>query len=114
MLTPSPASTMVVLSVSWASCPRTAPAKYLHGLRHGPASAGSTVFAPLMQTLAAPGLLGTMVFLSLPILLLFPVSLYLCRPAESGRTAERGPVRMAALALSVCGVAAMLGAVASG
>lgn len=53
------------------------------------AGVGSTVFAPVMQTLsAALGLLGTMVFLSLPTLLLFPASIYLCRPKEVAGTAE--------------------------
>lgn len=44
---------------------------------------GSTVFSPVIQALAAvSGLLGTMAFLSVPSLLLLPVSLFLCHPTE--------------------------------
>lgn len=64
------------------------------------AGIGSTLVAPLMQVLsAAMGLLGTMVFLSVPTLLLFPVSVYLCRPTGTeeiaGEKTER--FRLAAL-----------------
>lgn len=45
---------------------------------------GSTVLSPVIQALtAAAGLLGTMVFLSVPALLLLPVSIFLCRPAKA-------------------------------
>ena len=134
------------------------------GIVTASAGVGSTVFAPAMQALAAAaGLFGTMIFLSIPALLLFPVSLYLCHPVSGAvpeekhdepsklaplvREAVRSrdyifllagfftcgfhmaiiethfytqiiacdfPERIAALALSVYGIAAMAGAVISG
>lgn len=54
------------------------------------AGVGSTVIAPVMQALTtALGLLGTMVFLSFPTLLLFPASIYLCRPIKTAIAEEK-------------------------
>jgi MFS family permease len=50
------------------------------GLVNASSGIGSSVFSPVLQTLiAAGGLLGAMFFLSVPTLLLLPVSLWLCR-----------------------------------
>ncbi len=59
---------------------------------------------PLIQGLAtAMGLLSAMVFLSIRALLLFPVSLFLCRPTGSGAVAaeELKSVRLVELVQEV-------------
>lgn len=61
---------------------------------------GSTVLSPVIQALtAALGLLGAMVFLSVPTLLLLPVSLFLCRTAVDAVPAAEEPERVRLTAL---------------
>lgn len=153
----------IVMSALAPKLPRSS-SSAASGIVTASAGVGSTVFAPAMQALAAAaGLFGTMIFLSIPALLLFPVSLYLCHPVSGAvpeekhdepsklaplvREAVRSrdyifllagfftcgfhmaiiethfytqiiacdfPERIAALALSVYGIAAMAGAVISG
>ncbi|GHV41264.1 MFS transporter [Synergistales bacterium] len=50
------------------------------GLVNASSGIGSSVFSPVLQTLiATAGLLGAMFFLSVPVILLLPISLWLCK-----------------------------------
>lgn len=72
----------IVMGVLTPRLPRQA-VSTASGIVTASCGVGSTLFSPLIQALtAAPGLLGTALFLSVPSLLLLPVSLFLCRPAK--------------------------------
>lgn len=72
----------IVMGVLTPKLPRESVSS-VSGVVTASSGVGSTVFSPLIQTLAATlGVLGTMAFLSIPSLLLLPVTLYLCRPAK--------------------------------
>lgn len=69
----------IVMGVLTPKLPRQA-VSGASGIVTASSGIGSTIFSPLIQTLtAAIGLLGTMMFLSVPSILLLPVSLFLCR-----------------------------------
>lgn len=79
----------IVMGILTPKLPRQA-VSTASGIVTASSGIGSTVFSPMIQALAAAlGLTGAMVFLSVPAILLLPVSLFLCRSVKTSESSAK-------------------------